>query len=238
MVTGDLLTVSRIISVRDVRTLYMRTPVHIKDKHENLSYLVPFCGLFHTRIAAVTGIMHTHFGKPNARPKDAPASLWRHNELFKRKNIPISQSINYRTAQDLTFHSLYARLLDVIRIESGYPSLQDFGRQLDELPYEESWSNLKSTVLRAVTRFTTPEEAGSDDVLRNSILFIRDALVFRCFVTSIKCANVAMIVLVLKFWTISFRGAGRSQYAAELMRLRHNLVHAWPKPLRCVIFLL
>jgi hypothetical protein len=199
IVTGDLLTVGRILSVRDVRTLYMRTPVHIKDKHENLSYPVPFCGLFHTRIAAVTGILHIHFGKPNARPKDAPASLWRHNELLKRKNIPINQSINYRTAQDLTFHSLYARLLDVVRIESGCESLRGFGQQLEELPYEEAWTKLRLTVLGAVTRFTTSEEAGSDDVLRNSILFIRDALVFRCFVTSIKCANVAMIVLVLKY---------------------------------------
>jgi hypothetical protein len=92
IVTGDLLTISRILSIRDVRTLYMQTPVHVKDTHESLRYLVPFCGLFHTRIAAVTAILHTHFGKPNARPKDAPTSLWRHNELLKRKNIPIQQS--------------------------------------------------------------------------------------------------------------------------------------------------
>lgn len=86
----------------------MHTPVHIKDTHENLSYLVPFCGLFHTRIAAVTAILHTHFSKPNIHPKDSPASLWRHNEVLKRKNIPISQAFKYRTVQDLTFHSLYA----------------------------------------------------------------------------------------------------------------------------------
>lgn len=235
IVTGDLLTVSRILSVRDVRTLFMRTSVHVKDWHENLSYLVPFCGLFHTRIAAVTGILHIHFGKPNARPQDAPASLWRHNEILKRKNIAINQSVDYRTVQDLTFHSLFARLLDVIRIESGCESLQVFGEQLMDLSEEHAWNKLQTTVLNAVTRFTTPEEAGTDDVLRNSILFIRDALLFRCFVTSIKCANMAMIELILKVWTISFRGAGRSQYANELLRLCHNLIHAWPKPLRYVL---
>ncbi|KAG9081478.1 hypothetical protein FS749_007628, partial [Ceratobasidium sp. UAMH 11750] len=210
----------------------MRTPVHIKDKHDNLSYLVPFASLFHIRIAAATGILQTHFGKPNARPQDGPASLWRHNEVLKRKNIPISQAFKYRTVQDLTFHSLYARLLDIVRIESGCESLQVFGERLAKSSDDEAWERLKSVVATAITRFTTPESAGTDDVLRNSILFIRDALLFRCFVTSIKCGNMAMIELVLKVWAISFRGSGRSQYASELLRLRHNLVHAWPKPLR------
>ncbi|CAE6410155.1 unnamed protein product [Rhizoctonia solani] len=235
VVTGDLLTISRVLSVRDVRTLYMRTPAHVKDPQESLSYMVPFCGLFHTRITAATAILHTHFGKPNARPKDAPISLWRHNEILKRKNIPIQQPVNYRTAQDLTFHSLYARILDVIRIESGCNTLDEFGDELNKLAKEEAWNRLKSTVDIAVTRFTNPNEAKQDDILRNSILFIRDSLIFRCFVTSIKYGNMSMIELILKIWATSFRGAGRSQYAGELLRLRHNLVHAWPKPLRDLI---
>ncbi|KAG8740874.1 hypothetical protein FRC12_015852 [Ceratobasidium sp. 428] len=233
--TGDLLTILRILSLRDVRTLYMRTPVHIKNRHQNLSYLVPFSSLFHIRIAAVTGIIQTHFGKPNARPVDGPASLWRHNEVLKRKNIPISQSLKYRTVQDLTFHSLYARLFDVVRITSGCDSLQQFGEQLARLSHDNGWERLTSVVSTAITRFTTPETAEDDDVLRNSILFIRDALLFRCFATSIKCGNMAMVELILKIWAISFRGAGRTQYAGELLRLRHNLVHAWPKPLRELI---
>ncbi|KAG8698973.1 hypothetical protein FRC08_005593 [Ceratobasidium sp. 394] len=235
LATGDLLTVLRLLSLRDVRTLYMRTPVHIQDKYENLSYLVPFCGLFHTRIAAVTAIFNTHFGKPNTRPKDAPVSLWRHNELLKRKNIPVRQSLKYRTAQDLVFHSLYARLLDIVRIASGCESLHQFGEQLSNVSEEQAWNRLKDTVFAAVTRFTTPQVAGTDDVLRNSILFIRDALYFRSFVASIKCGNMAMIELILKVWAIAFRGAGRSQYAGELLRLRHNLCYAWPKPLRDLI---
>ncbi|KAG8724202.1 hypothetical protein FRC09_020863 [Ceratobasidium sp. 395] len=232
LTTGDLLTIIRLLSVRDVRTLYMRTPVHIKDKFENLSYLVPFASLFHIRIDGVTGILHTHFGKPNARPKDGPDSLWRHNEILKRKNIAVSQAFKYRTVQDLTFHSLYARLLDTVRIESGCDSLQCFGEQLAKLSHDEAWTKLKSVVSIAIIRFTTPEEAGTDDVLRNSILFIRDALLFRSFVTSVKCGNMAMIELILKICAVSFRGSGRTQYARELLRLRHNLVHAWPKPLR------
>ncbi|KAG8775483.1 hypothetical protein FRC12_001450 [Ceratobasidium sp. 428] len=232
LTTGDLLTIIRLLSVRDVRTLYMRTPIHIKDRVDNLSYLVPFASLFHIRIAGVTGILHTHFGKPNARPEDGPASLWRHNEVLKRKNIAISQAFKYRTVQDLTFHSLYARLLDIVRIESGCDSLQSFGERLAKLSHDEAWAKLQSVVSAAITRFTTPEEAGADDVLRNSILFIRDALLFRSFVTSVKCGNMAMIELILKVWAISFRGSGRTQYASELLRLRHNLVHAWPKPLR------
>ncbi|QRV80148.1 hypothetical protein RhiJN_08163 [Ceratobasidium sp. AG-Ba] len=231
LATGDLLTVMRLLSVRDVRTLYMRTPVHIKDIHENLSYLVPFASLFHIRMTGAAAILHTHFGKPNVRPEDGPASLWRHNEVLKHKNIPINQAFKYRTVQDLVFHSLYARLLDIVQIESGHESLTRFGEHLAELSDDEAWAELRRVVSNAVNCFTTPEEADTDDVLRNSMLFIRDALLFRCFITSIKCGNTAMIELILKVWAISFRGAGRTQYATELLRFRHNLVHAWPKPL-------
>lgn len=215
----------------------MHTSVHVQDKHENLSYLVPFTGLFHTRICASTAILLTHFGKPNVQPADGPASLWRHNELLKQKNLVPSGKVIYRVGQDLIFHSLFARLLDVIRIESENDLLRAFGKDLDRLPStEQAFSQLKSTVLSAVTWFTTPESAGSDDVLCNSILFIRDALLFRCFVTSIKCGDIATIMLILKVWIIAFRGAGCTQYVLELLRFRHNLVHAWPKPLRYDIY--
>ncbi|QRV79905.1 hypothetical protein RhiJN_07920 [Ceratobasidium sp. AG-Ba] len=198
LATGDLLTVMRLLSVRDVRTLYMRTPVHIKDIHENLSYLVPFASLFHIRMTGAAAILHTHFGKPNVRPEDGPASLWRHNEVLKRKNIPINQAFKYRTVQDLVFHSLSARLLDIVRIESGHESLTRFGEHLAELSDDEAWAELRRVVSNAVNCFTTPEEADTDDMLRNSMLFIRDALLFRCFITSIKCGNTAMIELILK----------------------------------------
>ncbi|QRW05895.1 hypothetical protein RhiLY_04894 [Ceratobasidium sp. AG-Ba] len=188
LTTGDLLTITRLLSVRDVRTLYMRTPVHIKDIHENLSYLVPFASLFHIRMTGAAAILHTHFGKPNVRPKDGPASLWRHNEVLKRKNIPLNQAFKYRTVQDLVFHSLYTRLLDIVRIESGYQSLKDFGEHLANLSHDDAWAELKRVVSDAVTRFTTPEEADTDDVLRNSMLYIRDTLLFRCLSLQLNAA--------------------------------------------------
>ncbi|KAH7333533.1 hypothetical protein B0J17DRAFT_721418 [Rhizoctonia solani] len=217
VITGDLLTVNRILLVRDVRTLYMRTKVYVKDPHESLVYLVPFSGLFHTRMTAATAVLQTHFGKPNARPSDGPASLWRHNEILKRKNILPSGKIVYRVSQDLILHSLYARILDLVRLESTHESLKAFGKHLKQLPKAEAWETLETVVKRAVTRFTTPEEADTDDVLRNSILFIRDALLFRSFISSIKSGNVQTITLILKVWAITFRGSGRKQYTQELL---------------------
>ena len=76
-----------------------------------------------------------------------------------------------------------------------------------------------------------PEEAGTDDVLRNSILFICDALLFRSFISSIKSGNVQTITLVLKVWAITFHGSSRKQYAQELLRFRHNILYVWPEPL-------
>jgi hypothetical protein len=87
-----------------------------------------------------------------------------------------------------------------------------------------------------MARFTTSNTNTSNDVAQNSILFIHDALFFRYFVTSIKCSNICivMIKLILKGWVLSFRGASRSQYAGEPLRLRHDLAHTWAKPLRDV----
>ncbi|KAI8971036.1 hypothetical protein BD414DRAFT_426749, partial [Trametes punicea] len=40
---------------------------------------------------------------------------------------------------------------------------------------------------------------------------------------------------VLKLWTLSFRGSGRSKYAYEMLHLIDNLTHVWPVPLRKIV---
>src|SRR4051812_34766323 len=128
----------------------MRTPVHVQDPHDNLSYMVLFTGLFHTRMAAATVVFQTHYGTANSRPQDAPASLWRHNELLKRKHIAPNQKIEYRVAQDLAFHSLFPRLQDVIRIQTGCDTLDAYGEELEAHSLDDAWVQLKAVVLAAV----------------------------------------------------------------------------------------
>ena len=225
-----MLTIQRITSLRNVRTLWMQTDVHVQDSRDNLSFVAPMLGLFHTRICAVTAIFKTHYGKVNSL--EQPASLWRHNEILRRKHINTAKSLPYKISQHLVQHSLYARLLDIICIQSNSRSLAGFAQHLDSLSDTEAFKKLKGTVEGAITAFTSPKRAGTDDVLRSSILFIRDSLLFHSFITSIRSGDTEMIILILKVWAIAFRGAGRTNYAAELLHLRHNILYAWPPPLR------
>ncbi|KAJ7724186.1 hypothetical protein DFH07DRAFT_759173 [Mycena maculata] len=67
------------------------------------------------------------------------------------------------------------------------------------------------------------------------ILFIRDALLTREFADAIKASDSGRIVLVLKLFTFTYRGNGRSKYAHEMLHVLHNIVNVWSNGLRHTI---
>lgn len=75
-----------------------------------------------------------------------------------------------------------------------------------------------------------------DVVFENAVLFMRDALLIREFTDAIKAGDSGRLVISLKTFTLSYRGGGRTKYAYEMLHIRHNLAHIWPKPLRYVLF--
>ncbi|KDQ05525.1 hypothetical protein BOTBODRAFT_122690, partial [Botryobasidium botryosum FD-172 SS1] len=233
LVFGDLLTVTRIRSLIAARSLRHLTPVHVRDFYESLTWIIPIPGLFHVKISAAIGILDTHWGKPNSN--DNPASLWCHNELLHRKHISNIHKIEYHTAKDIILHSLFARSLDCIRVQSGASSLSALADELGQLNLNNAWDQLDTIAGKVVDTFTVPAKAGQDDLRRNSTLFIRDALFFWEYILAIKRGDVGSALIVLKYWTIAFQGAGRTKYAAELLHLCHNLRHAWPEDLKALI---
>ncbi|THG92899.1 hypothetical protein EW026_g8172 [Hermanssonia centrifuga] len=74
-----------------------------------------------------------------------------------------------------------------------------------------------------------------DMILENAMLFLQDAILLRDFTDAIKTGDSERIVLILKVFALSFRGAGRTKYAHEMLHLIHNIEHVWPKDLRDVI---
>ncbi|KAJ7797568.1 hypothetical protein B0H14DRAFT_3493636 [Mycena olivaceomarginata] len=72
-------------------------------------------------------------------------------------------------------------------------------------------------------------------VLKNAILFMRDALLTREFSDAIKIGDSGQVVLVLWAWTFCYRGSGRSKYAHEMLHLMHNLMCVWTKELRYIV---
>ncbi|KAJ7572232.1 hypothetical protein C8J56DRAFT_808383 [Mycena floridula] len=43
-------------------------------------------------------------------------------------------------------------------------------------------------------------------------------------------------MLVLKIWSLGFRGNGRTKYAYEMLHIIHNLTHVWPQSIRDIVF--
>jgi len=59
----------------------------------------------------------------------------------------------------------------------------------------------------------------SDDVLKHSKLFIRDALTFWVFSDAIRFEDAGTMWLVYTFWLFMFRGAGCHNYGNELLEM-------------------
>lgn len=103
---------------------------------------------------------------------------------------------------------------------------------LKNLKPEDAWLEMVDVSDRVVKLYTVPAKAGPDDMRRNSILFIRDALFFWEYVLSIKRGDVGSVFIILKYWAVAFQGAGRTNYAAELLHLCHSTTHVWPEDLK------
>src|SRR4051794_29796416 len=122
---------------------------------------------------------------------------------MKRKHLTPNQKIDYKTAQDLIFHSFYPHLIDTNCIQSGSNSVHVLGQELESLPIDDALRRLRAVVCSAVTKSTTPRTAQTVDELQENTPFTQDALLFHFFMQSIKLRNMPMIVLILKVWAIS-----------------------------------
>ncbi|KAG8680170.1 hypothetical protein FRC09_018433 [Ceratobasidium sp. 395] len=72
-------------------------------------------------------------------------------------------------------------------------------------------------------------------VYENALLFMRDMLNLQEIHSAVKRGDSGRIVLALKAYALSFRGAGRSHYAKETLNILHYVQKVWPAPLRNLI---
>lgn len=234
---GDQLSLARLRALVNIRA------GHIGGFH-GFRWGVWMPGFFHGQIADVHGTLYVHWGKPNSGDRN-PGSLWFHNSRLDRHPITLTSLPPYRTCRDLIFVSLYARILHCLLEVSGKASLEDYLRDVEDWEtleqhareiYEQYANNRTVQDLRDKRAESGP--AHGDMVYENALLFLRDALITREFADAVKAGDSGRVVLVLKTWTFSFRGNGRTKYAHEMLHLIHNLTKIWPKPLWCVIHLI
>ncbi|KZP08017.1 hypothetical protein FIBSPDRAFT_914360 [Athelia psychrophila] len=209
---GDQLSIARLRALLNIRAGH-------EGKLGGYGWGLWMPGLFHAKIADMHGFFVTHWGKPNAGTRN-PGSLSFHNTVLHRNPILLTSLPPFRTLRDLTFVSLYARVLHCLLLVSGKQSL-------DEYADSATWKGLQTDAEKILHQH---KGIGGDMVLENAILFLRDALISREFTDAVKAGDSGCVLLVLKVWALSFRGSGRTKYAYEMLHLIHNLSNVWPKP--------
>ncbi|KAG8724309.1 hypothetical protein FRC09_020301 [Ceratobasidium sp. 395] len=166
----------------------------------------------------------------------------------------ISVSLIARVLHRLTLVTSCASIEEYARhsfeIDVGYDdSIRETGHDGSNLP--PSWSQLVEEAtkiydryaitrtveaLRRARRFASPAPDAGDMVYENAFLFMRDMLNLQeIHSAQVKRGDSGRIVLALKTYALSFRGAGRSHYAKKTLNILHHVQKVWPAPLRNLI---
>lgn len=220
-------------------------------------------GLFHTIMSAVTGFLILHFGRPTAGIYN-PGSLHFHNKLLEQKPIPTIPPIPFTPSKDLIRVSLAARVLHCLVLEAGCTSLDEYAKRLQAIDKHErtkqpavgngehlrqSWDQMvddagrmyaryanvqQVETLRMARKFAPPGQKAGDMVYENAVLFLRDMLNLEEIQCAIKRGDPGRVLVILKIYALSFRGAGQTQYAHEFLDMIHHVEKVWPTPLRLV----
>lgn len=88
-------------------------------------------------------------------------------------------------------------------------------------PSYEDIQRVACTIQEKFTTVSTSESAqkAGDDWLAHDILFMRDALIFCVFEDAVTHADAGVVLRVLKYWALSFRGASQHNYARECVEI-------------------
>ncbi|KAH9917480.1 uncharacterized protein B0H18DRAFT_958331 [Fomitopsis serialis] len=170
---------------------------------------------FHFQLNAMYMLFRTHLGFPG---DNNPSSLEHHRMLLKRSKLDPKKP-EYNKAKELVYHSLIARILDCTRTSLGYDNHQKLKS------WKPKWEDFNAVVNKIVADYASTRAAHTalltgDEVLAHSILFIRDALLFREFSEAIQDADVGRMWLVHDFWVFMMRGAGCHNYGNEILEMK------------------
>jgi hypothetical protein len=206
-------------------------------------------------MSAVSSVLTTHLGNA-AAGKDSPGSLAFHNSVLERKAFVESSLPSFAISRDLIMDSLAARVLHCLLRVSKCATLEDYCNRLEscdktssdtDAANEQSWHQLlvdaemvydtyastqKVSELRTARYLADKGENEGDMVYEDALLFLRDGLHLEELFNAIKCGHSGRVLHILKLYALSFRGAGRPQYAHELLRIIHYCEVVWPPALR------
>jgi hypothetical protein len=232
IIEGDWLTSSNLRGARRDRADDVNTM-------ERVEYPEELSALFHFALQASHLIMRTHYGHAILNP----SSLAAHKGLLNRTwdvNKP-----NYAASKSLIRHSLIARVLhcvmyaklslslalfsSIARVTNGFTLWNHLSKWRPTLSDIKNISHIIAKDF-ATTHAAEQAQDGGDDYMAHSIYFMRDALFFCEFEHAVSHADGGRVLQVLKYWALSFRGAGQHNYAREcaevLIRWKYEMTPA------------
>ena len=106
--------------------------------------------------------------------------------------------------------------------------------------WKPQWKDFNKVVNKIVDKYTMAFEADisldtTDEVLKHSKLFIRDALTFWVFSDAVRHEDVGTMWLVYSFWLFMFRGAGCHNYGNEILEMVAQFTYEMDTSLREVV---
>ncbi|KAJ7222700.1 hypothetical protein C8J57DRAFT_1440284 [Mycena rebaudengoi] len=254
VVAGDQLTIACQCSILNVRL------GHESSTH-SWKHVILMPGHFHAKIADCHGVLETHFGKVGAGTR----SPGFHNTVLDRLPITLTSLPPFHTCCDLIMVSLYARVLHCLLLVSGADSLDAYSASVSSwdtvvglatqiyskyadadhvqelcewhVPGERKQEADRKASKSATADTTTPlpHICAGDMVYKNTLLFLRDALLTREFADAVKVRDSGCILIILRLWAFCYQGNGRTKYAHKMLHLLHNILCVWTKELHTII---
>ncbi|KAI0310286.1 hypothetical protein OF83DRAFT_1178720, partial [Amylostereum chailletii] len=183
IIQGDWLTVQNIRAARKDRADDV-------DSMERVEYVDELSALWHYALNATHMTTRVHFGNAMLDP----GSLAKHKGLLNR-NWDVAKP-NYADAKALIRHSLIARILYSVLLQTGLRRWSDLAN------WKPTVSDLGDFARDFVNEYTSTRMAKKttaqhDDYWAHSIYFIRDALVFCVFEQAISEADAGPVLRVL-----------------------------------------
>ncbi|KAJ7496051.1 hypothetical protein B0H11DRAFT_1910318 [Mycena galericulata] len=205
IIIGDWLTSNNIRGAR-------RDRMDDISSMERLDYVDELSALWHFALNATHMIMRLHFGDSVLDP----GSLAKHKGLLNRTWD--AEKPNYADAKALIRHSLISRILYEVMLKKNIKRWADLAKWKPTL---EELSAFAQEFVRDFTAAINAESAKNvnNDYYAHSLYFIRDALIFCFFEHAVAFADAGGVLRVLKFWALSFRGAGLHNYARECIEI-------------------
>lgn len=226
IVNGDLGVLKRLEGVQNNRSIET-------NAYESLRHLVTVPGLFHVKMAAADAVWRTYIEPKALRNSDGSVYTY-FSMLNSRDTSKLNTNTPFRMMHTGIETILKAAVLECWRLESGSATLEEFREQAR--PGFAKLTGMAHTILKKyvgadLDRMQSRGEGERDIVFENSVLFLRDALLYRVLSDLMNHGEIGTVEDVLWLWIPMFKSTHKHKYAAHLSKFLTHLRDVYPSRL-------